>query len=403
MLTMPVSSKNRKLKILYLPAWYPHRYDNMFGLFIQKHAVATLPFCDISVLYILGDHLLTDKKYDVDYLLENGVPTLRVYFKKSNNSLTGKFVNAWRYTVSYLKGYAQLTNKTGKPDMTHVHVLTRAGIFALYLKKIKGIPYLVTEHWSRYLPYNLALGSYKGTIRRLLTKIVVKNAKAVTTVTENLKNAMLALGLKNNYYITPNVVDVHKFFPAETQNISGIKKIVHVSCFDEKAKNIKGIINVIEKIAKTRNDFTLQVIGDGIDYKEVVEYAQQTGLVNKVIFFEGLLINNALVARMRDAHFFLLFSNYENLPCTIVESLALGVPVLSTNVGGIKEHINKDSGLLIEPANEKQLEEAILNMLDNSVVFTKDYIRQYAVNNFSNEHLGNLFLKLYKKYLTHST
>lgn len=399
MLPMSASFENRKLNILYLPAWYPHKHDNMFGLFIQKHAIATLPYCDISVLYVLGDHLLAGKKYAIDYSVEQGVPTLRVYFKKSHNRLTGKFVNAWRYAVSYFRGYSQLIKKTGNPDMAHVHVLTRVGVFALYLKKIKSIPYVVTEHWSRYLPYNLARGSYNGIGRRFLTKIVVKNAKAITTVTQNLKNAMVALGLKNNYYITPNVVDIHKFFPTEAQNLSGIKKIVHVSCFDEKAKNIKGIIKVIEKISKTRNDFKLQIIGDGIDYNEVVEYARQTGLVNKVIFFEGLLLNNDLITKMRDAHFFLLFSNYENLPCTIVESLALGVPVLSTNVGGIQEHINKDTGLLIEPANEKQLEEAILNMLDNSIVFSKDYIRQYAVNNFSNEYLGNLFLKLYQKYI----
>ena len=371
----------------------------MLGLFVQKHAEATVPFCNISVLYVCADLHLKNKIYDPDFIVESNVPTLRFYFKKSNLFLFGKFVNACRYWRSYIKGYNFLKNKSGKPDLVHVHVLTRFGIFALYLKLFKNIPYIITEHWSRYLPYNLKRGTYKGFLRRWLTKVVVSNAKAVTTVTENLRDAMLQLGLKNKYYIIPNVVDIHKFIPFENKKNHAVKRIVHVSCFDEKAKNIKGIVNVIERLSKKRNDFILEIIGDGADFNDVKSYAKKTGLINKIIFFKGLLVGDSLIDKMREADFFLLFSNYENLPCTIIESLALGVPVVATDVGGISEHIRQEFGMLVDPGNEPQLEDATNKMLDSCGNYIPQLLRTYSEKNFSNEIIGKSFHEIYMKSL----
>lgn len=381
----------------------------MRGLFIQKHAEAVSAFCSIAVLYVGTDPYLKNKLYDFDFSVESKVPTLRLYFRKSNMFLFGKLINAFRYWKSYVKGYNFLKNKSGKPDIVHVHVLTRFGIFALYLKLFKSIPYIITEHWSRYLPYNLKRGAYKGFFRRWITRVVVHHAKAVTTVTENLRDAMLRLGLKNKYFITPNVVDIHKFYPLENISslrhgrhipplgVRGLKKIVHVSCFDEKAKNIKGIVHVIERLSKKRNDFILEIIGDGADFNEVKSYAEKTGLVGKTIFFEGLQTGERLINKMREADFSLLFSNYENFPCIIPESLALGVPVLATDVGGISEHIKKDFGMLVEPGDESGLEKAIDKMLETCSDYNPHLLREYAVNNFSNDNAGKLFYEIYLK------
>jgi hypothetical protein len=90
------------------------------------------------------------------------------------------------------------SKKRNKIDLIHVHVLTRLGLLALLLKRSSGIPFLITEHWSRYLSY---VGTYKGIFRKYLTRKVVKNASAVTTPTVNLQNAMQAHGLKNSNYL----------------------------------------------------------------------------------------------------------------------------------------------------------------------------------------------------------
>ncbi len=250
------------------------------------------------------------------------------------------------------------------------------------------------------MPVNLPKGSYSGTIRRFFTKMAVKYSSGVTTVTQNLAEAMQNLGLKNDYYITPNVADIQDFFPKEKIEVSHIKKLIHVSCFDEPAKNIKGIINVVKKLSQVRSDFTMEIIGDGKDYAMIREYAKMEGLDAPLLSFTGLLTGSELSLKMRHADAFVMFSNYENFPCTIVESLASGVPVISTDVGGIAEHITTDFGTLMNPGNEEGLKNAIINILDHPEKFNKTNMREYAVKNFSMEESGKLFDSIYNKVIS---
>jgi len=103
---------------------------------------------------------------------------------------------------------------------------------------------------------------------------------------------------------------------------------------------------------------------------------------------------------MEESDFLVLFSNYENLPCVIVEAFACGLPVISTDVGGIKEHLDNKKGLLIRKGNEDELYNALNKMLDNQNNYDKSTIRKYAVDNFSYEVVCKSFVELYKTALT---
>ena len=66
-------------KVLFLPRWYPDRYDPMIGLFIQRHAEVAASFTDVAVLYLRA---ASDKSYGfvIDNKVENGVRTAIVYY-----------------------------------------------------------------------------------------------------------------------------------------------------------------------------------------------------------------------------------------------------------------------------------------------------------------------------------
>ena len=108
------------MKIVFLARWYPHKYDPMFGLFVQRHAEAVALFNDVTVIYVHPDENATST-YEIDRSNENRVDTIRVYYKKTN-----KFTSALRYFKSCCKAL----KLAGKPDLIHVHVLTRMGIVA---------------------------------------------------------------------------------------------------------------------------------------------------------------------------------------------------------------------------------------------------------------------------------
>ncbi|RLD81092.1 MAG: hypothetical protein DRJ15_05305 [Bacteroidetes bacterium] len=90
-----------------------------------------------------------------------------------------------------------------------------------------------------------------------------------------------------------------------------------------------------------------------------------------------------------------MFSRYENLPVVILESYACGVPVISTDVGGIREHMNKDLGILLDSEDEESFFQTLDKMLDNYRSYDAQKIRNYAVDHFSNEVIGRQLFDVY--------
>lgn len=386
------------MHVLYLPRWYPHRYDPMMGLFIERHGLAVNKHADVSVLYVHADDQLKDKTCDT-VISYQGLFTIRVYFKKSmvKPRFLANLVNLYRFFISHIKGFRLIRKHRRKADLVHVHVLTRLGIIALFNKIINDTPYVITEHWTRYLPNT---DTYHGFLRKLFTKLVVKHASAVMPVTANLRDAMRANRLKNrNYVVIPNVVDTEMFDLKQNRQPREKKQLVHLSCFTDKQKNISGILRVVDQLGKKRDDFELTLIGDGEDFSEMKAAADEMGLTDRVVHFAGLKENDELVDLLSDADLMIMFSNYENLPVVILESYACGVPVISTRVGGIHEHLNRDLGKLTEPQNEEEFLFALDETLDHLDNFDRQKIRRYAVDHFSREVIGRSLYGVYQGVL----
>jgi len=102
---------------------------------------------------------------------------------------------------------------------------------------------------------------------------------------------------------------------------------------------------------------------------------------------------------MNTHHVFLMFSNYENLPCVIAEALTVGLPVISTDVGGISEMLNEENGILIAAKDETQLEEKLNSFFTNSTLYNRYEISENAKKVYNTDVVGQQFLELYHKIL----
>lgn len=384
-----------QLKVLFLPRWYPHRYDPMPGLFIERHARAVSAHVRVAVLYIHKDERLTKAKMELERFQDEELLQLKIYYRPSRMPFPAlkSLINICRYFKYHYHALRMLKREFGKPDIIHVNVLTRLGIIALLYKWLSGTPYVISEHWTRYLPER---NSYHGILRKVATGLVVSNASAVMPVTLNLRKAMESHRLRNrNWQVIPNVVDIEMFNLREYRSVRTKKSFIHVSCFEDKQKNISGILRVLKRLSEQRTDWECQMVGEGIHLEKLIGYAKELKIDGSFVFFNGLKENNELAGMMADADFQVMFSRYENLPVVILESFACGVPVLSTDVGGIREHINDERGLLIRSEAEDKLVETISFMLDHYKDFNKIKIRQYAQNNFSKEVIGAKLLEVY--------
>ncbi len=385
--------KNRH--ILVLPKWYPNPEYESAGIFVQRHIESVLPHTNISVLYVAASTELKGFSIRKEYKKEKGIDTLRFYYGReiTGISFLDRFLKLFLYFFCLKKGYSFLEKKKNKIDLIHVTVLLRTGIFAWIKNKFTGTPYIITEHWTGYLPMT---GHYKKNgLKKLLTPSIIKNAELISPASDDLGKAMKTLGLNNEYFTVHNVVDTD-FFKPDFNHKNTIPKILTVAMLLDEHKNISGILRTLKKIKDEGINFEYHIFGKGEDEKKLKNHSIELGL-KKNVFFHGLQPPDRIAKEMRNADFFLLFSNYENLPCVIIEAMASGIPVLSSDVGGISEMIqNKKVGELIPAQDEKLLFEKIKHFISHNSTYDKKYISEFAKSNFGKEHIGLRIRKMYE-------
>lgn len=381
------------MKVLFLTAWYPNRYDDMAGLFVRKHALAVSQSAEVCVLYIHPDEHIGQTEIVTNQI--GNLKEVTVYHPFIHAAALKKISKACHFCTAFKQGFAKIQQWFGRPDIVHVNVLTRCGVLAWWMNKRYNIPYVITEHWSRYLPQNF---SYTGALRKWATTKVVHKASAVMPVCENLSRAMSKCGLEHpNYHIVPNVVDSFFYQSERPSHTKGDPfTLLHVSCFDEKSKNVKGTLRAFRQLLAQRNNVKIRMIGTGTGFNEAVALAQQLDFPKDSITFTGELPPEAVCHEMQNANALVLFSNYENAPVVISEALATGLPVIASNIGGIPEMVPTECGLLVEPGNERELTERIIQLLDNYDEYNSQTIRQQA-ERYRFESVRDELMSIYSK------
>lgn len=354
------------MKVLYLSAWYPTSRDAMAGLFVQKHA-----------------HSVERQGADVKV----------IYSESTGIQWFKDIMHQWR----------MLKKEWGKPDIVQMNVLDKNGLLALWLKLRYHIPYIIIEHWSGYLPENF---SFRGGWHGWIMRTFAKHAECILPVSSKLENAMKQCRIKNKHWLRiHNVVEDFFFTPITPLTIPLKNKnkfrLLHVSCFDEKAKNIQGLLRATRQVATIRQDFELVIIGSGTDFDADKTYAQSLQFPAGILHFTGEQAPYEVAQWMQESDAFILFSRYENAPVVLSECLATGLPIISSNAGGIPEMIGNKEGILVPSENEDALAEAICSMIDHPDKFTKDVI-QISGQKYSYENVGATLYKLYQLVLTKS-
>ena len=294
------------------------------------------------------------------------------------------------------RAWRALQREGWMPDVVQLNVIQKQGLLALYLKRRYHIPYVIIEHWSGYLPEN---GQYKrlSFIQKWLYRLIAKHAETLMTVSQRHAEAMQECGIRNKQWERINNVVDDFFFdrPKTEKQRSEPKTLLHISCFDESAKNVKGLLRAAKALSEKRQDWQLVLVGTGIDYQEVRAYADSLHFPEGLLLWTGELTPKEVAVEFDKADIFVLTSRFENAPVVISESIVKGVPVISTNVGGISEMVNKDSGILIKPENDEELIEALFSMLEHLQEYDCNISRSEG-QQYSYEVVGKKLKSIYE-------
>ena len=163
----------------------------------------------------------------------------------------------------------------------------------------------------------------------------------------------------------------------------------------------KGFDLLIKILPSIRRDFPetkLLIVGSGPLMKTLEDQAEAAGLRNEVIF-TGALERDVLVRYVRASDVFVLNTAYEGLSHQILEVMAIGVPVITTNVGGNPEVITHGvDGYLLKQNDMKGFRETIRTVLADPALRTKLVTAgKKKVSNFSNERMADEAAALLKK------
>ncbi len=391
---MPVADRP---KILFVSKWYPHDRDPINGIFVQKQAEAVAAFTPTAVLHVNSDPSLATGRYREEIQTIQDVLTVIVYYgtRNSGDHFISRIRKLFLYWKASRRGYRMIRQQFGRPDLVHVNILRRPGLLALYLKFTLGIPYLISEHWSGYLP---ADGSYRGFLIKLATKILIRQADAVITVSTALKKAMQAHGLYNRYFIVPNILETWPVEPFARQQKTPFKLLVITRLY-EREKNIAGLIESIARLNRKKDQlFHLHIIGDGEDKGQLVRLAAGKDLLDSQVFFHGLVPNSDIYPFYRSSHVLVVNSHYETFSITAAEALANGMPVIVTDCGGPQDFVKAAYGITIPIGEPQRLDEAIWQMHRNYDQYLES-VKEFDATPFSAKAVGEKLLNLYQSVL----
>lgn len=389
---------DKQIKVLFLPAWYPNKYDSMFGLFVQQHAKSLAPHADVCVLNLVQAKNQKER-FKVSTNVDNQLTEIIIYHRASKLPLgiLKKIQNGIRFIKGQKLGWQIIKQSSLEPDICHVHILTRVGILAYFLQRFQNIPYVITEHWSRYLPHN---DHFSNPIHKWVTQKIIQRSSEMTSVSGVLKKAMQGKGLSHaTWSLMPNVIDVKRFIPVDQQRNDKKVKLFHISCFEDKSKNISGLLRAFKEASKSHSELELNLIGDGPDWNKMREYSQELEIPENQIIFNGVLEGDELVKTMQQCDFSVLFSHYETFGIVVLESLSLGKPVIASKVGAIPEILPEKFGNLVNSGDEAGLSKAILNMVENHMHYDVDEMHAHVAERYDVNVVGFQLKRLYNQYI----
>ena len=274
-------------------------------------------------------------------------------------------------------------------DILHVHYAIPHAYAAYMAKKMLidigiEIPIVTTLHGTDIT----LVGSHP--FYNPAVTFSINHSDRVTAVSESLKNDTINLfDIKKKIDVIPNFVDINKIKNKEKpceRNLLAKKEekiLTHISNF-RPLKRIFDVISIYEGVAKQVKS-KLMMVGEGPEKIKAIQYVKENKLEDKVLFLGN---SNEIDKILCYSDLFLLPSEKESFGLSALEAMANGVPVISSNAGGITEvNINNKTGFVSKIGDVKDMTTNALTLLKDEnlhQVFKKQARVQAELFNLEN-------------------
>jgi N-acetyl-alpha-D-glucosaminyl L-malate synthase BshA len=252
-------------------------------------------------------------------------------------------------------------------DLLHVHYAIPHASAAFMAREIlksrgKNIPFITTLHGT-----DITLVGRDPSYRPVI-EFSINMSDGVTAVSDSLrKDTLKYFDVNRDIEVIPNFIDPENYGKASDLCFRGMyapngeKVLTHISNF-RPVKRISDVVKVFEKVHR-EIPCKLLLAGDGPERGNVENLARELGVIHDVIFLGK---TKAIERILCMSDLFLLTSESESFGLSSLEAMASGVPVISTNTGGIPEvNIHGFSGYLSNVGDVDDMAKNALSLLNN--------------------------------------
>lgn len=352
------------MRLLVISSWYPNRVYKNDGNFVRNLSELVADVAHVTVLTVVSDSALPLGSQEATDAVEASLRVVRVYY-------SGDGARVQRIAARSSAWKTGLKKVGVEFDLIHAHILIDGGIIARRLSKKTGLPYLITEHASRWLrPWPTLRFTEKWLGRR-----AAKQACFVLPVSEALAEGMKRQGVGGRIEVLPNPVRESVFYPPRAWNDVETFTFLHVSDFTPN-KRLDLLIAAFHQLWQVHPDVRLIIAGDG-DLDLLAELARtmrpefDSNTAGEAvqpqdedpITITGPHNTESIAVLMRAADAFVLTSDYETQSIVLLEAQLTGLQAIATRCGGPDTIINDpEVGRLIQTDDGDELFEAMIRV-----------------------------------------
>ncbi len=347
-----------------------------------------------GIVSLLRDILLSfDKK-----IFEQHV----IFFEKDEETIRqfkgiAKSVTSLNFSFSLIMGIAQYRNVLHKvqPDILHTH-----SFLPTFLGDIFSNHYLhvITVH-NPYLYFFEK--NIKSILKRSLIKRVYSNDyNKVVAVSVDVQQVLLQTISKHmKVQVIENGIRVDDYKKACDNNKTDAKNSELISVgrlSKEKAYDV--LLKAFKLVLQKKPHLCLTLIGDGPEREHLLSLTKELGIWEKVNFTGW--IEAPYIYMTKKDFLYICSSEYEGFGLSVIEAMAMGLPIISTNVSGVKTFVkDNQTGFLVDSDNPQQLSDKIVQILEDDPLrmSVSKKGQQYVYDHYDISNTARQYAELYKR------
>ena len=278
-----------------------------------------------------------------------------------------------------------------KYDLTHVFFGIPCGFIAMKL----DLPYLVSLRGSDVPFYNKRFYWLDKLIFKKLSRKIWRRAKAVIANSQGLKKLAQKANPNQKIETIHNGVNIKQFKPGINKNREATIKLISTGRLIER-KGYKYLIRALQNL----DNIELTLVGGGNQQENLRELAER---LNVNIKFYGGVDHQMIPLLLKKATIFILPSLNEGMSNSILEAMACGLPLITTDTGGSTELV-RGNGFIVSKASPKALREAIVKYIENPLLIhehgsqSRKIAEEMSWISVANAYRDIYFASLYNKY-----